>query len=336
MFGPTPGTHLIFATLLAVALVFDFLNGFHDAANVVATMIASRALSPRAALLLAAGANLVGPLLFGLAVANTVGKEVVDPSGVTITVVLAALLAASSWNLVTWWWGIPSSSSHALAGGLVGGAAAFGGWSIIRVAGLTKVALALFVSPLLGFVVAWLVLRFILGAARGATPRINKHFNRLQLLSATALALSHGTNDAQKTMGIITMGLVTLGYQATFHVPLWVVLASATAIGLGTAAGGWRIIRTLGGKFYRIRPIHSLTSQTAAAAVILSASLLGGPVSTTHVVSSAIVGAGASERMSQVRWMNLADIGVAWLITVPITALLGAAAYLMLRPLIGA
>ncbi len=328
--------YVVFGLLLVLALSFDFLNGFHDAANVVATIIASRALSPRAALTLAAICELLGPLLFGVAVATTVGSEIVDPRSVTITMVMAALLAASTWNIVTWWGGIPSSSSHALAGGLVGSAVAFGGPDVLRWEGVMKVAAALFISPVLGFVVGWIVLRVILFLARGATPRINRTFNRLQLITATALALSHGTNDAQKTMGIITMGLVTMGFQDRFYVPTWVILASATAIALGTAAGGWRIIRTLGGKFYKIRPVHSLASQLSAAGVILGASLWGGPVSTTHVVSSAIVGVGAAERRNQVRWLNLVDIGVAWLITVPITALLGGILYLCLRLLLGA
>jgi PiT family inorganic phosphate transporter len=325
----------IFAVLLVLALTFDFLNGFHDAANVVATMIASRALSPRAALALAAACELAGPLLFGVAVATTVGSEIVEPVSVTITVVMSALLAASLWNIITWLGGIPSSSSHALAGGLVGGAIAFGGPEMLRIEGLTKVALALIISPVLGFIVGWILMRVVLFLAQGATPKVNRTFNRLQLLTAPSLALAHGTNDAQKTMGVITLGLVTLGFQPEFHVPTWVILASATSIALGTAAGGWRIIRTLGGKFYRIRPIHSLASQASSATIILGASLLGGPVSTTHVVSSAIVGVGASERINQVRWSNLADIGIAWIITVPVTTVLAAVIYLGLRLVLG-
>ncbi len=325
----------LFGLLLFMALSFDFLNGFHDSANVVATMIASRALSLRSALALAAVAELVGPLLFGVAVATTVGKEIVAPQSVTVTVVLAALLSASIWNLVTWWFGIPSSSSHALTGGLIGGAFIFGGMAQIKFGGLTKVALALFVSPVLGFIVGWLMLQLLLFLARGASPRVNNTFNRLQLVTATALALAHGANVAQKTMGIITLGLVTTGMQATFHVPLWVILASSAAISLGTAVGGKRIIQRMGGKFYRIRPIHSLASQTASAFIILTASLLGGPVSTTHVVSSAIVGAGASHRINQVRWHGLIDIGLAWIITIPGTAILAALCYWLLRPVLG-
>jgi len=325
----------IFGLLLFLALTFDFLNGFHDSANVVATMIASRALSPRFALALASIANLIGPLLFGTAVAKTVGEGLVASESITITVVIAALLSASIWNIVTWWFGIPSSSSHALVGGLVGGAIAFGGLDMVIWGGVLLVFAALFLSPILGFVFGWIILRLTLFLVRGATPKISITFNRLQLFTATALALSHGTNDAQKTMGIITLGLVTLGLQETFYVPLWVIFASATAIGLGTAFGGWRIIKTLGGKFYRIRPIHSLTSQASSAGVILGASLLGGPVSTTHVVSSSIVGVGAAERMSKVRWSNLTDIGMAWLVTIPITTLLAAAFYYILSIFLG-
>lgn len=335
LFDKNMNEFIILIILLILALSFDFLNGFHDAANVVATMIASRALSPRAALIMAAAAEIVGPLLFGVAVATTVGRELIAPDSITITVVMAALLSASIWNIITWWYGIPSSSSHALAGGLVGSALIFGGTDMIKIEGLLKISAALFLSPVLGFVLGWIIMRLTLFLARGATPKINHTFNRLQLVTATALALSHGTNDAQKTMGIITLGLVTLGFQSTFHVPLWVILASASAIGIGTATGGWRIIQTLGGKFYRVRPIHSLTSQFTSAAVILGASLLGGPVSTTHVVSSAIVGVGASQRRSQVRWSNLGDIGVAWLITIPMTMFLAAICYLLLRAILG-
>lgn len=328
-------THVTFAVLLVVALGFSWLNGMHDAANVVATMIASRALTPRGALGIAAAGEFIGPLVFGVAVATTVGKDLVSPDGVTITVVLAALVAASAWDVVTWKFGIPSSSSHALAGGLVGSAVAYAGWNVLRIGGLIKIGVALFASPIVGFIVGWLLLRLILRLAAGASPRINTWFNRAQVLTAGALSVSHGSNDSQKTMGVITLGLVTLGYQSEFHVPLWVVLASATVISAGTAIGGWRIIRTLGGKFYRIRPVHSFASQTSSAAVIAVASIFGGPVSTTHVVSATIVGVGASERASMVRWHHMADIGVAWLITVPVTLVIGWGAYWALVPVFG-
>ncbi len=326
---------IVFGILFSLAILYNFLNGFHDAANVVATIIASRAMSARAALFLAAAANFAGPLLFGVAVAKTIGKDLVDPSQITATAIIAALLAANVWNLTTWWFGIPSSSSHALAGGLVGAVLIYGGVAIIKMDGLIKIAMALFLSPILGFIIGWIILKITYWLTRGASPKINKTFNRAQLLTATALALSHGTNDAQKAMGVIVMGLVILGFQDHFYVPQWVIWASALPIGLGTASGGWRIIHTLGGKFYRIRPIHSFTSQLASALVIFGASFLGGPVSTTHVVSSTIVGVGAAERKSQVRWMNLTHIGVAWLITVPITAILAALFYLALKMVLG-
>jgi PiT family inorganic phosphate transporter len=328
-------SYVIFGILFALALLYNFLNGFNDAANVVATIIASRAMSARAALALAAAANFAGPLLFGVAVATTIGRDLVDPDAITVTALIAALAAAILWNFTTWWFGIPSSSSHALAGGMVGAALIYGGVAIIKMDGLMKIAIALFLSPILGFVFGWILLKIIYWLASGATPKVNKTFNRAQLVTATALALSHGANDAQKAMGIIVMGLVILGFQDHFYVPTWVIIVSAIPIGLGTASGGWRIIHTLGGKFFRIRPIHSFTSQLASSIVILGASMLGGPVSTTHVVSSTIVGVGAAERKSQVRWLNLTDILVAWVITVPITAVLAAILYPLLRIFLG-
>jgi PiT family inorganic phosphate transporter len=318
---------LLISILVTLALIFDFLNGFHDSANVVATMISSRAMTPRAALFIAAAANFIGPFLFGVAVAKTIGNEVVKVETITIAVVLAALVSASLWNLITWYFGIPSSSSHALIGGIIGAVLVGSGYQAIQIEGLLIVGTALFFSPIIGFIVGLLVMRVTLVAARGATPKANIFFKAAQIPTAIGLALSHGTNDAQKTMGIITMGLVVLGYQADFNVPRWVILASATAIGLGTAFGGWRIIHTLGAKFYRIRPIHSFTSQFTSAAVILGASLTGGPVSTTHVVSTSILGVGAAQRRSQVRWGVMTDILIAWLLTVPATAVVAAILY---------
>lgn len=320
--------------LIAVALLFDFLNGFHDSANVVATIIASRAMSARGALTLAALANLAGPFLLGVAVAETVGAEVVHAQAVGIAVVLSALLAASLWNLATWYFGIPVSSSHALVGGLVGAAATGSGLAAIQASGLWKVAVALLVSPLLGFVMALAVMQATLWLLRNATPKANATLSRAQILTATALALAHGANDAQKTMGVIAMGLLTLGFTPVFFVPWWVVVISAASIALGTAVGGWRIIRTLGMRFYRIHPIHGFTSQLASAAVILGASLAGGPVSTTQVVSMSILGAGAAERKSKVRWAVLNDIVVAWALTLPATALLAAPIYYLIEPML--
>jgi PiT family inorganic phosphate transporter len=316
--------------LIAVALLFDFLNGFNDSANVVATIIASRVMSARGALTLAALANLAGPFLFGVAVAETIGAEVADPRTISIAVVLAALLAASLWDLATWYFGIPVSSSHALVGGIVGAAATGSGFAAIQAHGLWKIGIALLASPLLGFVMALAVMQVTLWSLRNATPRANVMLSRAQILTATALALSHGANDAQKTMGVIAMGLLTLGFTPAFVVPWWVILLSASAIALGTAVGGWRIIRTLGTRFYRIHPIHGFTSQLASAAVILGASLAGGPVSTTQVVSMSILGAGAAERKSKVRWSVLNDIVIAWALTLPATALLAVPIYYLI------
>ena len=311
---------LLIVALVGLALLFDFLNGFHDSANVVATMISSRAMTPTAALIIASVANFIGPLIFGVAVAKTIGHDVASPDSITIAVVLAALVSASIWNIITWAFGIPSSSSHALIGGIVGAVGVGSGWHALKLEGLELVAAALFLSPVLGYILGQVVMRITMRMVRNATPKANLFFKYGQIPTAFTLALSHGTNDAQKTMGIITMGLVVLGYQSSFVVPFWVILVSAAAIGIGTAAGGWRIIHTLGGKFYRIRPIHSFTSQLTSMAVILGASLVGGPVSTTHVVSSTIIGVGAAHRKSQVRWGVLGDILLAWFLTVPVSA----------------
>jgi len=326
--------HILIIILIALALIFDFLNGFHDSANVVATMISSRAMTPTAALIIASMANFIGPFIFGVAVAKTIGQDVASPSSITIAVVLAALLSASIWNVITWFFGIPSSSSHALIGGIIGAVLVGSGMQALKTEGLVLIGLALFLSPVLGYLLGQITMRISLWAVRNATPKANLFFKYAQIPTAFTLALSHGTNDAQKTMGIITMGLVVLGYQQAFIVHWWVILASATAIGIGTAMGGWRIIHTLGGKFYRIRPIHSFTSQLSSMVVILSASLFGGPVSTTHVVSSSIIGVGAAQRKSMVRWGVMSDIMVAWFLTVPVTAGFAALLYYLVEYLI--
>jgi len=316
--------------IVAIALLFDFLNGLHDSSNIVATMISSRALSPQKALGMTAMAEFAGPFLFGVAVATTIGSEVVDPVAVSSTVIMAALIGAIVWNLITWYFGWPSSTSHALIGGLIGSVAVAEGLGTVRLAGLEKVLIALFLSPVLGMVFGFLVLKVIYFLARGATPRINTFFKRAQWGTSIALALSHGTNDAQKTMGIIAMAMVTTGYVTQFQVPWWVITMSASAIALGTLTGGWRLIRTLGGKFYKIRPVHAFGSQLASASTILGAAMMGGPVSTTQVVSSAIMGAGSADRISKVRWTVARDIAVAWVLTIPVAALLAAGLYLLI------
>jgi len=317
--------------VIALALIFDFLNGVHDSSNIVATMISSRAFSPRFALTMTAISHFLGPFLFGVAVAKTIGNEVAAAGTLTLHVITACLISAILWNILTWFMGLPSSSSHALIGGLVGAIAIGAGFGAIKLSGLEKVLIAMFASPIIGFILGFVLMRIIFFLVRSATPKINVFFKRSQFITALAMSFSHGTNDAQKTMGIITLSLVIGGALSEFRVPLWVIAASASAIALGTALGGWRLIRTLGGKFYKIRPVHSFTSQLTSAVVILTASLFGGPVSTTQVVSSAIIGVGSAERFSKVRWSVAGDIVTAWIITIPATAFISAGIYLLLE-----
>jgi PiT family inorganic phosphate transporter len=317
----------ILILLVVLAVLFDFLNGIHDSSNIVATMISSKAFRPSTALGVTALAHFVGPFIFGVAVATTIGHEIVSPEKITIEVLFAALGSAILWNLITWFLGIPSSSSHALIGGLIGAVAIGAGFGEIQFAGMEKILIALFVSPIIGLLLGYLFTRFIFFLARGASPKINWFFRRSQIVTALHLAFSHGTNDAQKTMGVITLGLVILGYQSSFTVPFWVIAISAGAIAIGTALGGWRLIKTLGGKFYKIRPVHGFATQVTSAFVILCASLVGGPVSTTQVVSSAIMGVGSAERLSKVRWGVAGEIAIAWLITIPATAGVAAGIY---------
>jgi PiT family inorganic phosphate transporter len=316
--------------IIVLALVFDFLNGIHDSSNIVATMIASRAFSPRTALGMTAVANFLGPFIFGVAVAETIGNEVVDAEAISLLVILTALLSAITWNILTWYLGFPSSSSHALVGGLVGAVLVGAGWEAILLPGLTKVLLTLLTSPLIGFLFGYIFLKILLLLSWNATPKVNTVFKRSQVFTSISLALSHGTNDAQKTMGIITLTLVTAGVLEEFVVPQWVVFACASMIALGTAVGGWRLIRTLGGKIFRIKPIDGFASQLSSSVVILGASLIGGPVSTTQVVSSSIMGVGAAERKNKVRWGVGKDIAIAWVLTIPATALLAAGLYWIL------
>jgi inorganic phosphate transporter, PiT family len=322
---------LLFVVLVISALIFDFLNGFHDSSNIVATVIASRALKPRATLYMTAIAHFIAPFIFGVAVATTVGKGLIEPSAINPNVAIAAALGAILWNLFTWFIGIPSSSSHALIGGLLGSAILARGVGVVHWDGLVKILTALFISPPLGLLVGYIFMQITLNLFKSATPKINVLFKRMQILTSLSLALSHGTNDAQKTMGLITLGLVTAGYQETFHVPLWVVAVSAGAIALGTALGGWRLISTLGGRIYKIRPVHAFTSQAASAGVIFSAALLGGPVSTTQVVGSSIMGAGAAERVNKVHWQVGQNMLTTWLITIPANMILAALLYALLE-----
>lgn len=320
--------------IIALALGFDFLNGVHDSSNVVATMISSRAIRPKLALGMTAVANFIGPFIFGVAVANTIGSEIVTSESINLDVIIAALVSAITWNILTWILGIPSSSSHALIGGILGAVIIAAGYSVIKPEGLLKVFIALFASPVIGFMAGLLIANLVYFLSWKATPRVNGLFKKMQVVTAFGLALSHGTNDAQKTMGIITLALLTSGQINTFHVPQWVILICATAIAIGTSIGGWQLIRTLGSKFYKIRPVHGFSAQITSAAVILTASLIGGPVSTTQVVSTAIMGVGAADRVNKVRWGVAGEILSAWLFTIPSTALLAAGIYWLIENVI--
>jgi len=324
----------IIIVVIVLALGFDFLNGIHDSSNIVATMISSRALSPRVALTLTAVAEFSGPFIFGVAVATTIGHDVVAAQAINMVVLLAALCSAILWNLLTWYLGFPSSSSHALVGGFVGAVVIDAGWQAIKLPGIGKILIALFTSPLIGFAIGYILLRVVMLFCWKASPGVNRLFKRGQIFTALALALSHGANDAQKTMGIITLALVTGGYLKVFAVPVWVIILCAGMIAFGTSVGGWRLIRTLGAKFYKIRPVDGFTTQLASAVVILTASLVGGPVSTTQVVSSAIMGVGAAERVKKVRWGVAREIATAWLLTIPATGLLAAGIYWLLSRVI--
>jgi PiT family inorganic phosphate transporter len=317
--------------LIVLALGFDFLNGVHDSSNIVATMISSRALPPRLAMTITAVAEFCGPFIFGVAVATTIGDEIIVTGAIDnstlIVALVAALVAAIFWNLFTWFMGFPSSSSHALIGGLIGAVVMCSGWNSIRLQGVEKVLLTLLTSPFIGLIVGFLITRLIMLASWNATPKVNGFFKKGQVVTAIALALSHGANDAQKSMGIITLALLTTGMISSFQVPPLVIFLCASMIALGTSVGGWKLIKTLGAKFYRIRPIDGFSTQITAAVVILSASLIGGPVSTTQVVSSAIMGVGSAERVNKVRWGVMKEIATAWLLTIPITGIIGAGTF---------
>jgi PiT family inorganic phosphate transporter len=315
--------------LIATALVFDFLNGLHDAANSIATIVSTRVLRPSLAVFWAAFFNFVAFLVFGLSVAETVGKGIVVPSAVTAGVVFAALTGAIVWNIVTWLLGIPSSSSHALIGGLVGAGAARAGPHAIVWSGFLKTAAAIVLSPALGFVLALALSAIVSWVFVRSTPfAVDRIFRTLQFGSAALYSLGHGGNDAQKTMGIIAVLLYSQGYMPEgFHVPLWVVLACQSAMAFGTLFGGWRIVHTMGSKITRLSPMRGFCAEIGGAMTLFLATGFGVPVSTTHTITGAIVGVGAARRTSAVRWNVAGDIVVAWVLTLPATALISAAAY---------
>ncbi|HYZ19654.1 MAG TPA: inorganic phosphate transporter [Gaiellaceae bacterium] len=315
-------------SVVAVALFFDFTNGFHDTANSIATSVSTRALSPRAAVLSAAVLNFIGAFFF-LEVAATVAKGIVNPDAITLKIVLAGLVGAITWNLITWYLGLPSSSSHALIGGIAGSAvAATGGFGVIKWDGLKeKVLIPSLLAPLLGIVGAAALMTALLWVIRRRAPgTVNRVFRRLQLVSGGFVAFTHGTNDAQKTMGIITLALISSGHVDAddFHVPLWVIISAAAAMGAGTYAGGWRIIRTLGTRVAKLQPPQGFAAQTTTAVILWLTARYGYPVSTTHTISGSVLGAGASTRFSAVRWGVAGNIILAWLLTIPCAGLVGA------------
>ncbi len=318
---------ITFVVLYILILSFGFLDGFHNSANVVATVISSRAMGQRQALTIAAIAEFIGPFLFGTAVAKTIGADLVDSEAVTVPVVMAAVLAAITWKLITWRLAIPSSSSHTLFGGLIGAVIVGAGYYALKVDGLRTIVLSLLLSPLIGLLGGYLIMVITLFVTRNATPGINVFFKRGQLFTSTGLALAHGSNNAQKIMGMLALGLVGTGLADEISSPIWIVVSASAALAAGTFFGGGKIIKTVGGKFYKIRPVHGFTSQATTTGTILLATLLGGPVSTTQIVSSSIVGVGAAERLGKVRWGVFRDIALAWIVTIPVSALLAALIY---------
>jgi len=316
---------------VTIALILNFLVGMHDAGSTISTAITSRSVGPRLALALAVIGEFLGPLLFGTAVATTLGAGIVEPHAIDIAVVFATLFSSMLWTLLTWFAGIPSSASHALVGGLVGAAAAAHGWQIIQMPGLAKVMAALLVAPPLAFAVGLLLMKLIVFVCAGMSPRVGLAFKRAQVATLFGLSLSHGANAAQRTIGIIAMGLVICGYEASFAVPLWVSLASAATIALGALCSSSRTMRTVGMRLYRVRPVDAFATQAAAALVMAAAALLGGVASTTQVINSALLGVGSAERVSKIRWLVARDIALTWLFTLPTAALTGALLYHLLR-----
>ena len=320
---------LVVIALVAVALAFDFINGFHDAANSIATVVSTRVLSPGKAVIWAAFFNFVAAFGFGTAVARTIGSGMIDIRAVTFAVIFAGLVGAIIWDLITWYWGLPTSSSHALIGGYAGAAVTKAGFSVIIVSGWTKTLVFVVVSPMIGLAAGLGLMVAIYWVFRRMSPtRVDKWFRRLQLVSAALFSLNHGANDAQKTMGIIAGALFTAGYlHGPFYIPFWVILIAHAAIGLGTLSGGWRIIHTMGSRITKLQPVNGFAAETGAASAILLATHFGIPVSTTHAITGAIVGVGATRRLSAVRWGVAGQIVWAWLLTIPAAAAIGAVTY---------
>jgi PiT family inorganic phosphate transporter len=326
---------LLVIVIIAVALVFDFINGFHDAANSVATIVATRVLSPFQAVVWAAFWNFVSAFSFGTGVAKTVGSGLVDLRYVDEYVILAGLIGAIVWDLLTWWWGLPTSSSHALIGGYAGAAIAAAGFKSILLGGWTRTILFIVIAPVLGMLLAWILMIGVYWLFRRSTPsKMDWYFRKLQLVSAAIFSYAHGTNDAQKTMGIITAVLVTAGFLKTLTVPVWVILSAHAAIALGTLFGGWRIMHTMGARLTRLKPRHGFCAETAAAISILFSTVLHMPVSTTHTVAGAIAGVGSIQRTKAVRWSVATNIVWAWIFTIPASALVGWVCCLAIRGIV--
>jgi PiT family inorganic phosphate transporter len=318
--------------LILVALAFDFLNGFHDAANSIATVVSTRVLSPRIAVVWAAFFNFVAAFTFGTAVAKTMGQGMVDLKYVNLYVILAGLLGAIFWDIITWYYGLPVSSSHALIGGYAGAAIAKGGWVVILPSGWTKTLLFIILSPLIGMILAAGFMVATYWVFRNYSPlRLDNYFRKLQLLSAAAYSFAHGTNDAQKTMGIVAGTLFTAGLIHIFYIPFWVVIMAYTAISLGTLAGGWRIVKTMGMKITKLRPFGGFCAEAAAAISILGAATAGIPVSTTHTIAGGVMGVGSMQRLSAVRWGVAKNIIWAWILTIPVAGIFSAACFWILH-----
>jgi inorganic phosphate transporter, PiT family len=321
--------------VISVALLFDFINGFHDAANSIATVVSTRVLSPLQAVVWAAFFNFVAAFTFGTAVAKTIGKGMIDLSAVTNAVILSGLIGAIVWDLLTWWWGLPTSSSHALIGGYAGAAVMKAGFGVVLISGWTKTLIFIVLAPLMGLVLGWLLMSLIyILVARWTPARVNRVFRRLQLVSAALYSFGHGSNDAQKTMGIIAGVLYAGGYLSEFTIPIWVILAAHAAIALGTLSGGWRIVHTMGQRVTLLRPVGGFAAETSGAITLFLASKLGVPVSTTHTITGAIVGVGATRRLSAVRWGVAGRIVWAWVLTIPCSAAIAAVTFLIVRLLI--
>ena len=319
-------------TVIFVAVAFDFLNGFHDSANSIATVVSTRVLSPRLAVLWAAFFNFVAAFFFGTGVARTMGGGMIDLRFVNLYVILSGLLGAIVWDILTWYYGLPVSSSHALIGGYAGAAIAKGGWQVVIPSGWTKTLLFIFLSPVIGFVLGATLMISVYWIFRRATPqRVDHYFRRLQILSAAAYSLGHGTNDAQKTMGIVASALFTAGLLKKFYIPFWVVLMAHAAMGLGTLAGGWRIVKTMGMKITKLKPVGGFCAETAAATSLLGTALAGIPVSTTHTIAGGIMGVGSVQRLTAVRWGIAGRILRAWILTIPGSGGVAGVVFLALR-----